>query len=305
MTERSDDPRHFAVRRVNPYEGVLQVATTTRARAYSHDGSVWQIQVLGERPDHTWRSASDTPTVEQYFSFGLWDAEQGLHRIPANPVLDIGAMSTAAETLCAQLPGLDTQLPFALSDDHECWAIDMQGRPVALLATTEDASLLTRLHVEPWRATRDTDTTFVAPSLRRATVGDDTLSAGRAHADRLEHLVRQRAAGRAWFRRDAHGRGIPVTGGETLQADAFPPLGLTTDWDEAHERALVEDYLAWRAPRLLMLQHIDDPTRRWLEPHACRRAGELAAAFRLIPRIIDRAAIDAARVEARIRHAAD
>ena len=53
-----------------------------------------------------------------------------------------------------------------------------------------------------------------------------------------------------------------------------------------------------------ILQNIGDDDRRWLEIHACRQAVELAAGFRLIPRIIDRDAIEAARVEARLRCAA-
>jgi hypothetical protein len=84
----------------------------------------------------------------------------------------------------------------------------------------------------------------------------------------------------------------------------MPPLGLRTDWEDPGDQALVNDYLAWQAPRLLMLQDIDDTQRTWLERHACRQAVELAAVFRLIPRILDRDRIEAARVEAALRHAA-
>ena len=44
--------------------------------------------------------------------------------------------------------------------------------------------------------------------------------------------------------------------------------------------------------------------RRWLEQHACHQAVELAAAYRLIPRILDKARLEAARVEARLRRSA-
>ena len=53
-----------------------------------------------------------------------------------------------------------------------------------------------------------------------------------------------------------------------------------------------------------MLQHIDDEQRRALEAHACRRAVELAAGYRLIPCVLDHARIEAARVEARLRKSA-
>jgi len=35
--------RHYAVRRVNPFEGVLQVVETHDARAYSPNGRIWQV----------------------------------------------------------------------------------------------------------------------------------------------------------------------------------------------------------------------------------------------------------------------
>ena len=81
----------------------------------------------------------------------------------------------------------------------------------------------------------------------------------------------------------------------------FPALGLKTDWKRDIECDLVRDYLAWQARRLLMLQNIDDDERCWLERQACRQAVELAAGYRLIPQIIDHDAIEAARVEARLR----
>ena len=46
MNGDSDQPRYYAVRRVNPFEGVLQVVETHNARAYSPNGYVWQVQDL-------------------------------------------------------------------------------------------------------------------------------------------------------------------------------------------------------------------------------------------------------------------
>ena len=84
----------------------------------------------------------------------------------------------------------------------------------------------------------------------------------------------------------------------------MPPLGLRSDWENPEDQALVDDYFAWQAPRLLTLQDIDETLRHRLEISACRRAVELAAVFRLIPCILDHDRIEAARVEASLRHAA-
>ena len=108
--------RCYAVRRVNPFEGVLQVVETHNARAYSPNGQIWQVQVLTRRPDHTWRSFSDITPIEQFFNFGLWDPAGGLQKIPANPLMDIGGMSDAANALTGTLHGLLDRLQ---SPEHE------------------------------------------------------------------------------------------------------------------------------------------------------------------------------------------
>lgn len=298
--------RHYAVRRVNPFEGVLQVVETHNARAYSPNGRVWQLQVLAQRPDHTWRSFNQVAPIEQFFNFGLWDAGNGLHRVPANPMLDIGAMSSAADELTTALAALQSSLPFTLVDDFECWATDYKGRPVALLATTENPAMVREIRASRWQATRIADHRFVSPALLAREIPCSGDLGPRQHAEQLERQVRQLGQHRAWFRRLADGSGERLGGGAqpeagTLAAEDFPPLGLKTDWQDEQARALAADYLAWLAPLLLTLQRLDDGLRAQLEHEACRQAAELAAIFVLIPRVIDRAAVDAARVEARLR----
>ncbi|MDJ0739478.1 MAG: hypothetical protein QNJ91_07160 [Gammaproteobacteria bacterium] len=306
MNAAADAPRHYAVRRVNPFDGVLQVVETHNGRAYSPDGRVWQVQVLTQRPDHTWHSFNHVAPIEQFFNFGLWDADDGLRKVPANPVMDIGGMRDAADVLIAALRQLDAELPFPLIDVHECWSTDYAGDPVALLATTEDPALIGDMRVGRWHATRLADHSFEAPSLSRRGVAMRSELGPRQHAERLERQVRQLGQHKAWFRRRRDGSGERVgspAGPQTLDAARFPPLGLKSDWHRDDEAELAHDYLAWLAPRLLTLQHIDDAQRHWLEAAACRQAVELAAGYRLIPRVLDRDAIEAARVEAKLRRA--
>jgi hypothetical protein len=307
MTANDGQVRAFAVRRVNPFAGALQVVETHNARAYSRDGRIWQIQVLTERPDHTWRSFSHAKPIEQFFNFGLWDAEGGLHKVPANPVMDIGGMRAAADGLTTALMDLEPRLPFRLIDDYECWATDRAGKPVALLATTEDPAVMRDMRVGRWQATRLGDRGFESASLLQLGIPMRSDHGPHQHTERLERQVRQLGQHKAWFRRGPNGDGERIespAGPLALDAKAFPPLGLKTDWARDIERDLARDYLAWQAPRLLMLQNIGDDERRWLETQACRQAMELAAGFRLIPEVIDRDAIEAARVEARLRRAA-
>jgi hypothetical protein len=307
VNPEAGDVRCYAVRRVNPFEGVLQIVETHDARAYSPNGTIWQIQVLTQRPDHTWRSFSHVLPIEQFFNFGLWDAKGGLQKIPANPVMDIGGMTRAAEALTSELHRLGGQLPFRLSDRYECWSTDYQGNPIALLATTEDPQRMPDIRAARWQATRVSEHGFVSPSLVALGIPADGDLGPRQHAEHLERQVRQSGQQKAWFERSESGTGRridPPNPAAPLPASAFPPLGLKTDWKDQQTRDLATDYLAWQAPRLLMLQDIDDRQRRWLEPEACRQAVELAAAYRLIPHVIDHRRIEAARVEARLRRAA-
>ena len=303
---RAGNVSSYAVRRVNPFEGVLQVVETDNARAYSTNGRVWQVQVVAQRPDHTWRSFSHVASIEQFFNFGLWDAESGLRKIPANPVMDIGSMRQAADRLTSELKTLSEQLPFRLIDDYECWAVDDHDAPVALLATTESSAVMRDMRVEHWHATRLPDHSFISKSLLACGIAPEGDLGPRQHAAHLECLIRQSGQHKIWFRRLSDGSGEAVdttSGSDRRTVDDFPPLGLKTDWQDPQERDLVDDYLAWLAPRLLMLQNITGTQRRELERAARARATELATAYPLIPVIIDRQAVEAARVEAKLRRA--
>jgi hypothetical protein len=290
---RSDDGRcrRYAVRRLNPFAGVLQVLETGNARAYSPDGYRWQVQVLARRPDHTWRSAGDGSPVEQFFNFGLWDAGAGLHRVPANPVMDIGAMLAAADALVDRLTGVRERLPFPLVDRYECWSIDADGRVVALLAATEARARVRDVRVTDWRAAETRADRGAGPWPQAAS---------------LEAQVRRRGAGCVWYERQADGSGSRIGSADVpvvLPAGDFPELGLTREWADDAERSLAEDYFSRLAPRLLLLQRIGRERRAWLEREASRRATELAAVQRLLPEVIDRERVEAARVEARLRQA--
>ena len=77
----------------------------------------------------------------------------------------------------------------------------------------------------------------------------------------------------------------------------FPPrLG-----EPAEYAALAADYLDWQAPWLLLLQTLDEDTRRRLEVSARSRAEEMVRQHRLYPAHADPAQIKAARVELVLR----
>lgn len=304
MTEH----RCYAVRRLNPFAGVLQVCETHDARAYSANGRVWQVQVVGDRPDHTWRSTGELPPIQQFFNFGLWDADDGLSRVVANPLMDIGAMTSAADALCAGLARLNTRLPFPLIDHYELWSVDYPGLPVALLASTERADLTQEQYSHRWCACSLSEHRFTSATLLATGVATQGPLGPRQHAEQLESTVNARGQRREWYLRHADGSGerlhasLPAL---IRPAGDFPPLGLRRHWDDPTTAGMVADYLAWMAPRLLTLQHLDDDLRRALEIQALGNVLELDLNYPLIPHQIDRRGIAAARVQARLLRTAN
>ena len=67
----------YAIRRVNPFLGVLQVIETAGGRAVSSNGVVWNIEIRAERATG-WGSLNQNKTQVAYYRYGLWSkANQG------------------------------------------------------------------------------------------------------------------------------------------------------------------------------------------------------------------------------------
>lgn len=295
--------RIYATRQLNPFSGVLQVVETGQARAFSANGVLWRIQVLADRPEHTWRSADQGVVQQQFFNWGLWSPGEGMQQVSANPLLDIGAMQQASEELLEALRQRIGELPFALADRFEYWACDYHGRPIALIASTTDTCYASGSPDTAWHATTLTDHGFESQALVGDGIPNHDGHCPRAHAERLESEVRHRAQARFWFERLADGSGRRLDNGQLLPVTEFPPLGLETTWDDPLTRALVADYVHWLAPLLLLLPLADLDQRIRLEQQARARAEMVADLFRLYPQVVQPELIEQARVEARLRRA--
>jgi len=66
---------------------------------------------------------------------------------------------------------------------------------------------------------------------------------------------------------------------------------------------LIEDYLNWKSPQLLLLPGISSQTRCRLETSAVKQAEAVDRLWRLYPEIHNKALLNRARIEARIRAA--
>lgn len=279
--------RHHALRRLNPFRGISRVVDAADARAVSTDGVNWELQMLGQRPAG-WGSLNAGRSETHHYRYGVWSAQEGLALYPGNRARDPSRTEDIARRLIAALAEAPDPGGVELSDACECWLLDAASRqPLALLGAVASAAEIPQRSASRWRA---------AP-------GDDESLAGfgRERAAALERLVAQRGGGLAWFERTADGCGQEVGAGGTaiLPRDAFPELLLDETWPAA-DRALVSAYVAWLAPRLLMLP-LAAATRARLEPAAAQRADEVAKFFRLFPAVVDSVLMNSLRVQARLQ----
>lgn len=280
--------RTYARRRLNPYRGVVQVIDLGEATAHSYDGLTWHLR------------AEDGQGFTR--PVGIWLAGEGVkagQRIPGE-LLDV---------LERHPP-----LPFPLADRMELWLLDKaQGLPLALLAS----ELPSRFRPEPidpqWQPFALSYTGFRSEALAQQEQAGARL--GRQHRDWLANVINGAARpypSAQWFLRRADGSGEGRSGlrlaaswrERILSAEAFPELLVRCAGNNLLEQSVIKDYHNWLAPLLLLLPDLSEATREWLEQAACRQPAGLARIHRLLPRVMDRARLNAALVAARIASAA-
>lgn len=286
----ADGPRFYAIRRVNPFLGVLQVIETGEGRATSTNGVVWLLEIRVEVTGG-WGSLNRNNRVAGYYRYGRWSAADGLSRWPLAPNLDAVHCKAVAAALIGHVRAGLSRLPFRLEDDCELWLFDKDaGKPLALLATRKHAA--TRPVPEPGH--------WCASASGAGVPGQNRFPA----AAELESLVRQRAGfdnSRVWIQRHADGSGSIETSGIRMNAGMFPLFLLTEEWPDAEQARLVCSYLEWTAPALLTLQQLDRDARRRGESWLQRQAMALEHHWRLYPEIIDAGMVSAARVQCRLQ----
>lgn len=279
-------PSYYALRRVNPYRGVVQIVEAGAVTAHSFDGLTWHL-----RADDGYGWVRPT---------GIWVEGEGLRAGHAENLHDI-------------LPALETRpaLPFHLADTLELWLLDQEtGLPLALLACDREGARHDEAPEGEWHPFVPSFTGFHSPSL----VEHETPAPGLSHREWLARQVNQAAGSEAsaqWFQRDKAGEGVGLSGlrlpgewrGRRLPAEAFPELLLREIWNSRLENSVIADYHAWLAPILLSWPCLSTATRARLEIQACEKPRWLARIHRLLPSKVDAPRIQAALVAARLEQA--
>lgn len=282
----ADEVRSYAIRRVNPFLGVLQVIDTIDGRALSANGVVWDIEVRAEQPA-AWGSLNQNKRRMAYYRYGLWSLKDGLVSRPLAPHLDNDPLTHQCHALIDCINARIEQLPFKLEDTRELWLFDKDNqRPLALLAT----------------ATAESPRLFPKPKYWSACIGANGVPSQRRFpaTTELEAQVKQ-AAGfnvqKHWVIRQDDGSGIIESTNNRMKADAFPAFLLTEAWPETDQVKRARGYIEWISPALLTLQHLSRDERERMEKNLHIQAISVEHHSQLYPEIIDDKLIRAALVQ--------
>ena len=281
----------YAIRRLNPFRGVMQVIEAEEGRALSCNGVVWEILVRAKQCSARDYSGRDSQS-KRYYRFAMWSMDDGVLRRASSPAEDQDYFDLASkcEALVEFVRAHHHELPFRLEDSRELWLFDSENqRPLALLASLRPGTRLPTSEPGGWSCSIGANG---SPSQRRFPQARD-----------LEAQVGQRAGleiNKHWIKRLADGDGVVEATGEAIAAHQFPVLLLEENWAKDDEQRRAREYIRWISPSLLTLQHLDTGTRTRIENNLSVQAISIEHHWHLYPEIIDHKLLKAARVQCRI-----
>jgi hypothetical protein len=301
------NPSCYAQRLLNPFRGVMNIIEYRGAEAVTTDGLKWDIYV---RDTHLVADLADGHKVQTSdIRYGSWSKEHGLKRGAIYPSDDFKKLEHLGAIVYEYLLQHHQDIPFPFRDKHELWLLDALGLPLALLDSVireEDIELDSRID---WRAGRECGKHFHSAA---AEVLTRHQADERSTGEYLTEFINTQAGNspRAqWFLRTANGSSTGLCGvnlpgewvGRRLPAGDFPCFHIRDQGLDGQHRQLVEDFIAWQAPCLLLLHDLDRQSRARLEQQATKRALAVAKHYRLYPTVIDSDTLKATLVEALLR----
>ena len=287
----------YAQRLLNPFRGVVHTIRYQSAEAVTTDGIEWDIYVANDALLEDLGRAGRRAQISD-IRYGHWSAEKGLKRGPLFPSEDFKRLENMGAIVYEHLRQIHRDVPFTFRDQFELWLLDRHEQPLALLHSVRADSETDTKPPLDWRAGMAAQERFRSNAISH--MGEST-------GEYLTQYVNSLASGVAqWFRRSDDGAGLglhtmrggDIMHGRVLEADSFPSLFISTSGMDAPHAQLVHDYHAWQAPWMLLLPPLDIATRSALEACAFQQAELVDKHCRLYPAVIDRQALQAARVEA-------
>ena len=285
---------------LSPFSGTARIILQHSIRAISTDGVNWRIQVQ--------TASSTSNAANRYTLFGLWTLAGGIKTFPLHPQHVSPNLQQRAHDFVEQLPEWLDSRDFPLLDNMECWLLDQEQQPLALLISSLPNQALADVRQSTWLPCALNDHTFVSAHIQHEPQQHTCSATPNYHRD----LVAQRvhlAAGQdrqiQWFQRQADGSGVSQhiqASQQTyhLPAEAFPHFLLRQHWEMEKEQLLFDDFFHWQSPWLLTLPGLSEDERCVLEVQACTYPQRLHALYRLYPVLLQKELIHTTLVQAKI-----
>lgn len=296
----------YSQRILNPFRGVMNIISIGGADAVTIDGVNWTLYI---------HDNFDCPTddPEEFFEidmpdirFGDWSKKSGLKRSPLIASYHYNEIQAIAQVLLDAVQIHADTCPFAFADKYELWLLDSHNNePLALLASVCKENEIYTPDNLAWEAGIRCKQEF----FKEFTLTDEpSTSAG----ELLNQLINQRAGEQPsaqWFHRDNYNYGKGLTGvnlnnnfiGRELSARLFPKMLVQQQWPDETKESLIDAFIHWLSPYLLVLDFLRDTQRETLELTAKNYAVIVDKMYPLYPKIINQQAINSARVEAMLR----
>ncbi|MDJ0833420.1 MAG: hypothetical protein QNJ69_07850 [Gammaproteobacteria bacterium] len=277
----------YSKRLLSPYKGQVQIVESELGRAITMDGHNWEVQFISPLYESdAERQHGHSPAVTHKMVRVAHIRDHKLILLPWPNFLDPNQVEQCVNELAAYVA--NATLPFPANDLYEYWLLDETDRsPLALIFSCHEAEQMASFPVRP-------EWTALPSSMMKIEPTEDEVQRASAPVNyRLERLVEERAGRNpraAWINRQRQD--------ERYQ---FPPCLVSEDWPDQEQNQLCQRYIERQAPRLLMLQGLDEETRRRLELAARKYPLEVAAFYPLYPAVVDEKLMKAIRVEARLR----
>ena len=298
----------YSQRILNPFRGIMNIISIGGADAVTIDGINWTLYV-----HDTFGCPTDDP--EEFFEiempdirFADWSREKGLTRSPLIASYHYNEIQALGNVLLEELQKHADQCPYPFNDHYELWLLEADSdEPLALLNSVCKESEIYLHGNLTWEAGIRCKQELLKEL--PATENQNT-SAG----EQLNQIINQRASNKPsaqWFYRNSFNDGKGLNGinldkkliGRELSPRLFPKLLVQQQWQNKTKASLVESFINWSSPYLLVLDFLRDTQREALEITAKSQALLVDKMYLLYPKIINQKVINTARVEASLRKA--
>jgi hypothetical protein len=295
----------YSQRLLNPFRGVVNIIRYQYAEAVTSDGLQWDIYVSNDSLLDGLVKKGSVQTSD--IRYGRWSKRAGLTRGPIYPSDEFFMLEEMGATVYQHLLKVHDQLPFPFKDTLELWLLDTENKPLALLNSAVDEADVDDYQLLDWRAGRLSRETF-----RPESFASGPRNTADCAADILTDFINSCAdtpPAAQWFKRNQDGSAIGTIGhnidaslnGRILAAECFHPFFISPTREVDYYSALVQEFLDWQSPWLLLLDTLSKEERGNFEIHARKQAMVVDQQYLLYPEVIDQSFIRAARVEAKLR----